>query len=58
MITPKINMDENKWLIKNIKEALKQPFNYNIEEMEYLKEQLREAEERQKTQLEVKDSDE
>ena len=47
MITPKINMDENKWLIKNIKEALKQPFNYNIEEMEYLKEQLREAEERQ-----------
>jgi|TARA_B000000609_G_scaffold6657_1_gene4197 hypothetical protein len=48
MITPKINMDENKWLIKNIKEALKQPFNYNIEEMEYLKEQLREAEERQK----------
>ena len=48
MITPKINMDENKWLIKNIKEALKQPFNYNIEEMEYLKEQLRESEERQK----------
>ena len=48
MITPKINMDENKWLIKNIKEALKQPFNYNIEEMEYLKEKLREAEEREK----------
>ena len=48
MITPKINMDENKWLIKNIKEALKQPFNYNIEEMEYLKQQLREAEEREK----------
>ena len=48
MITPKANMDENKWLIKNIKEALKQPFNYNIEEMEYLKEQLREAEEREK----------
>ena len=48
MITPKINMDENKWLIKSIKEALKQPFYYNIEEMEYLKEQLREAEEREK----------
>ena len=48
MITPKINMDENKWLIKNIKEALKQPFNYNIEEMKYLKQQLREAEEREK----------
>ena len=48
MITPKANMDENKWLIKNIKEALKQPFNYNIEEMEYLKQQLREAEEREK----------
>ena len=48
MITPKINMDENKWLIKNIKEALKQPFNYKIEEMEYLKQQLREAEEREK----------
>ena len=48
MITPKANMDENKWIIKNIKEALKQPFNYNIEEMEYLKEQLREAEEREK----------
>ena len=48
MITPKANMDENKWLIKNLKEALKQPFNYNIEEMEYLKEQLREAEEREK----------
>ena len=48
MITPNANMDENKWLIKNIKEALKQPFNYNIEEMEYLKEQLREAEEREK----------
>ena len=48
MITPKANMDENKWLIKNIKEALKQPFNYNIEEMEQLKEQLREAEEREK----------
>ena len=48
MITPKANMDENKWLIKNIKEALKQPFNYNIEEMENLKEQLREAEEREK----------
>ena len=48
MITPKANMDENKWLIKNIKEARKQPFNYNIEEMEYLKEQLREAEEREK----------
>ena len=48
MITPKANMDENKWLIKNIKEALKQPFNYDIEEMEYLKEQLREAEEREK----------
>ena len=48
MITPKANMDENKWLIKSIKEALKQPFNYNIEEMEYLKEQLREAEEREK----------
>ena len=57
MVT-QIDMNENKWLIKNIKEALKQPFNYNIEEMEYLKEQLREAEERQKTQLEVKDSDE
>tara|TARA_A100001388_G_scaffold55529_1_gene38214 strand:+ start:3826 stop:3996 length:171 start_codon:yes stop_codon:yes gene_type:complete len=47
MVT-QIDMNENKWLIKNIKEALKQPFNYNIEEMEYLKEQLREAEERQK----------
>ena len=48
MITPKINMDENKWLIKSIKAAHTQPFNYNIEEMEYLKEQLREAEEREK----------
>ena len=54
MITPKANMDENKWLIKNIKEALKQPFNYNIEEMEYLKEQLREAEEREKNLTRVK----